>query len=203
MALRQKDLEIALQRLRGFEKPDASLEQYTTPAPIAADLLYIAYAMGDIQDRRVADLGCGPGLLGIGAALLGADAVIGLDIDEKAIALAQLNCAAAGVELDLRVLDVREFQEKVDTVIMNPPFGAQTRHADTPFLLRSMQVADRIYSLHNAGTERYLVELAGQEGFTVFHRKTYKFEIKHQFAFHTKAKKGIEVVLLCFQRDGD
>ena len=64
-------------------------------------------------------------------------------------------------------------------------------------------LADRIYSLHNAGTERYLVELAGQEGFTVFHRRTYKFEIKHQFAFHTKAKKGIEVALLCFQRDGD
>jgi putative methylase len=203
MAMRQRDLEIALQKLRGFEDPDAALEQYSTPAPIAADLLYTAHAMGDIQGMRVADLGCGPGILGIGAALLGAEVVIGVDVDEDAIALARENCESAGVEMDLRVLDVKDFSEKVDTVVMNPPFGAQTRKADTPFLQKAMQCADRIYSLHNAGTERYLEELAAREGFSVFHRKTYKFEIKHQFAFHKKAKKGIEVALLCFQRDGD
>jgi putative methylase len=202
MALRQRDLEIALQRLRTFESPDAALEQYSTPAPIAADLLYTAHALGDIEGRKIADLGCGPGALGIGAALLGADVVIGIDVDEKAIALARANCEAAGVEMELSVMDVASFDSRVDTVVMNPPFGAQTRHADTPFLLTAMRCAERIYSLHNAGTEPYLEELAGRSGFQVFHRRTYKFELKHQFAFHRKAKKEIEVALLCFQRDG-
>jgi putative methylase len=203
MALRQRDLEIALQRLRPFEAPDAALEQYSTPAPIAADLLYTAHALGDIEGRAVADLGCGPGTLGIGAALLGAETVIGIDVDEKAIALARSNCAAAGVEMELSVMDVSAFSAKVDTVVMNPPFGAQTRHADTPFLLTAMRCAERIYSLHNAGTERYLEELAQRSGFGIFYRRSYKFELKHQFAFHRKAKKEIEVALLCFQRDGD
>jgi putative methylase len=203
MGLRQKELEIALQRLRGFDAPNSALEQYPTPAPIAADILYSAHAMGDIEGRDVADLGCGPGILGIGAALLGASSVVGVDVDPGVLDIARQNCASADAEVELLAMDVASFARKVDTVVMNPPFGAQNRHADTPFLLKAMECAQSIYSIHNAETERYLEGLASKHGFRVFLRRTYKFEIRHQFAFHRKAKKGIDVLLLCFQRDGD
>ena len=39
----------------------------------------------DLEDKIVADLGCGCGVLSIGAAMLGAGAVIGFDIDQDAL----------------------------------------------------------------------------------------------------------------------
>ncbi len=46
--MRKKDLEIALQKVRGFESPDPSLEQYMTPAAMAADIVFDAYRAGDV-----------------------------------------------------------------------------------------------------------------------------------------------------------
>ena len=65
-------LEMELERLEGFERPTPRLEQYGTPAPVAARLLHHAAMQGAIEGRRVVDLGCGTGILGCGAALLGA-----------------------------------------------------------------------------------------------------------------------------------
>ena len=69
-AMRKRDLEISLQSVRNFEDPDPSLEQYMTPGVIAADILYTAYANGDIEGMKVMDLGCGTGMFSIGAWLL-------------------------------------------------------------------------------------------------------------------------------------
>ena len=40
--MRKKDLEIRLQSVRNFEDPDPALEQYMTPATMAADILFEA-----------------------------------------------------------------------------------------------------------------------------------------------------------------
>lgn len=84
--MKLKQLEMALQRLSGFSRPNAALEQYQTPAPLAARLLYHALMKGDIEGKHVVDLGCGTGILAIGAALLGAETVTGFDIDERGLA---------------------------------------------------------------------------------------------------------------------
>ena len=46
--MKLKHLEMTLQRLAGFSSPRAALEQYQTPAPLAARLLYPALMKGDI-----------------------------------------------------------------------------------------------------------------------------------------------------------
>ena len=43
------------------------------------------------------DLGCGTGRLGLGAAFLGAEEVVGIDIDPVAIKIAQKNAEKAGL----------------------------------------------------------------------------------------------------------
>ncbi len=70
--MRLRTLEIALEGLEGFGKPDARMEQYLTPAPLAARLLHHAHLLGDIEGKAVCDLGCGTGVLACGAILLGA-----------------------------------------------------------------------------------------------------------------------------------
>lgn len=51
---------------------------------------------------RVLDVGVGSGILAIGAGLVGAGAVVGVDIDPRAAETAQANAAANGVALDAR-----------------------------------------------------------------------------------------------------
>lgn len=50
--------------------------------------------------KRALDLGCGSGILGIGALLLGCDAVMGCDIDPKAPEVAEGNAALNGLHAD-------------------------------------------------------------------------------------------------------
>lgn len=56
-------------------------------------------AMGHLVEAgdRVLDVGCGSGILSIGAALLGADHVLGLDIDPDAPGVTEANARANGV----------------------------------------------------------------------------------------------------------
>jgi putative methylase len=197
--MKKKELEIVLQRVEPFQDPSPGLEQYSTPADIAADLLFTAYSQGDIEGLTVLDLGCGTGILAIGAALLGATRSVGVDKDEGALRQAAHNAARAGASVELIEAEVQEIELRADTVIMNPPFGAQRRHADRPFLEKAMQVSDVIYSLHNASTQDFLLKLVSSCAAHAEIQKRYKFEIPHTFAFHKKAKKDVEVVLLRIQ----
>jgi putative methylase len=201
--MKLKDLEMSLQKVRSFISPDASLEQYQTPATIASDLLFLAYSQGDIAGKTVVDLGCGTGILGIGASLLGAERVIGIDVDENAIELAEVNSRDLDADVEFVIGDVRSLQMRADTVVMNPPFGAQTRHADRPFLEKAIETADVVYSLHLAGTEEFVMSLIASTGASGAIQKRYKFEIPHTFAFHRKAKADVEVALFRIRTQGE
>ncbi|HTD82018.1 MAG TPA: METTL5 family protein [Thermoplasmata archaeon] len=186
--MKKQQLEILLQRVKGHPKPAPGLEQYSTPATIAADVLWFAYGEGDIAGKKVVDLGCGTGILGIGAKLLGAEEVISLDMDE----------AALGVDLSLLTVDVRDFPEPADTVVMNPPFGAQKSdaHADMSFLERALATAPVTYTFHKAETEPFVRQRIVELGGEATHRKTYAFPLPHSMPFHTEAVKEVPVVML-------
>lgn len=53
---------------------------------------------GGLAGRHVLDVGCGSGVLGVAAALLGADSVLGLDTDPIAVEATQANAALNGLE---------------------------------------------------------------------------------------------------------
>ena len=101
--MRKRELEMILQQVRTFDEPDAALEQYMTPAVIAADMLFEAYRKGDIADLKVMDLGCGTGMLSIGSWFLDAGMVVGFDASEKALEIARMNAEGLGAEIDLRL----------------------------------------------------------------------------------------------------
>lgn len=163
--MRLRQLEIALQGLTVYRSPRPDLEQYPTPAPLAARLLFLAAGHGDIEGRTVLDLGSGTGVLACGAALLGAASVTGVEADPEAIAVARANAELLGATVEWIEGDVADLPgavrgRRVDTVVMNPPFGAQIRHADRPFVDAALGRARMVYGIFNAGTipflERYL-----------------------------------------------
>jgi putative methylase len=150
--IRKLDLERFLSRIEPHPSPRASLEQYTVSESVAATMLYLAaYTYGDIIGKRVLDLGCGTGRIALGCAFLGAESVVGVDIDKLAVKLAAENSAKQGfkTKVDWIAGDVNAITGKVDTVLQNPPFGVQKRGADRVFLEKALQVADSVYSLHN------------------------------------------------------
>lgn len=192
-SVKKKDLEIALGKLEAFSDPDPRLEQYPTPASVAADILFRAYSYGDVEGMKVIDLGCGTGIFAVGAALLGAGLVIGFDVSEKAIETAKKNAVSAGADIEFVVSDVSDVSEGADTVFMNPPFGCQTRRADRPFLDKAMECAECVYSLHKAETFPFVEEYCGKKGRKASLCKVYKYDIPHTFVFHREAKRSIEM----------
>jgi ribosomal protein L11 methyltransferase len=59
----------------------------------------------DVKGKTVADVGCGTGILSIGAILLGAKQVAGVDIEEQSVEVAKENAELNGVHYDVMVGD--------------------------------------------------------------------------------------------------
>jgi putative methylase len=149
--IRKLELELFLSQIKAHPSPNVNLEQYTLSESAAANMLYVAYVQSGIVGKRVLDLGCGTGRLAIGAAFLGAESVVGVDIDKKAIEVAKENSVNVGLQycFDWVVADIATITGKFDTVLQNPPFGVQKRTADRRFLEKALEVANSVYSLHN------------------------------------------------------
>ena len=194
--MKKRDLEIRLQNLAPFKEPKVELEQYPTHSSIATDVLFEAYANGDIAGKDVVDLGCGTGIFAIGASLLGASSVKAYDLDDGALAIAKDNADALGCDIDFIQADISEVEGKFDTALMNPPFGSQRKHADQPFLRTAMRVADVVYSIHMACTLDYLNKETQTFSKEIVGHRIYKYDIPHTFTFHTKTKKSVDIVAI-------
>ncbi len=223
--VRKLDLEVFLSKVDPHPFPKASLEQYTIAPAAAAELLYIAaYSFDDIIDKTVVDLGCGSGRLAIGAALLGAKEVVGVDIDKAATKRALENAKKIGIEEKTQWItaDIALLRGNFDTVLQNPPFGVQKRKADRKFLEKALEIGKRVYSLHkNSGRTCRNTKRAGRVATSVsstsslaFLKKlieknggqiktVYPIEmmIPYLFRFHRRQKRRILVDLYIIDRE--
>ena len=196
--MKQKDLEIILQKVPTYENPNPHIEQYMTPANIVADIIFTAYQFGDIQDKKVVDLGCGTGIFSFGIKLANAKEVVGIDIDKECIEIAKNYAEKNNDNIEFIAKDVKDIDIKCDTVIMNPPFGAQksNRWADRAFIEKGFEISKIIYSLHLSKTlpfiEKMILLLNGE----INYKKRYDFPIKHTYFFHKKKAENIDISLL-------
>ena len=188
-------LAIELSKLHVFDAPDVSAEQYPTDSEVAAEALWNAYYLGDIEGKTIADLGCGTGILGIGAMLLDAAKVFFVDNDANALSIAKKNHALYEDMKEAVFLeqDVQEFTQKVDIVLENPPFGTKQKHADKEFLLRAFTLAPVIYTFHKATSKDFLKKIAEDNNFKVTHYWEFDFPLKATQLFHKKRIHRIKV----------
>ena len=196
--MKKKDLEIILQHIPAPNQTMASLEQYITPASIAADIIYLAHYNHDIENKHVIDLGCGTGIFAIGAALTNAKHITAIDIDKKIIQQAQTYAQTNNLKIEFIHNDIANIKIQADTVLTNPPFGAQkpNQHADRLFLKKAHEFAPITYSLHLTKTIPFITKLISALNGTITHKNTYRFPIKHQFSFHKKPIKYFDVTMI-------
>lgn len=205
----KSELAIILSTLKGFYEGEVRLEQYSTDSETAADMLWKAYLLGDIKGRVIADLGCGTGILGIGACLLGAKKVYFADIDKNALETTKVNVAKVKSECSyiwLRRIDtvfiysdIGKFNKSgIDTVLQNPPFGTKTRHKDVYFLEKAIKVAKTGYSFHKSETLNYLNGFLLKRNVRITHIWDFKLPLKQTYKFHRSRIKRINVACIRF-----
>lgn len=184
----------------GFDDPTAALEQYPTPPELAATLIHTADLRGDISGRTVIDLGTGTGMLALAAALREPNRVLGVDIDRSALLTARDNQRRIGTPTEITWLqaDVELLTLAVDhsssTVVMNPPFGAQTtnEHADRAFLDTARSLGCISYSVHNAGSQSFIEAYTTDVGGTVTDAFEAELTLDRQFSFHSESSTTID-----------
>jgi len=172
--MKLKELESHLQEVDEFENPKILLEQYPTRPHIAACMLHtIAATFDDIENKLIADLGCGCGVLSIGCVMLGAGLVTGFDVDSDALDLFAENVSGFDIDnVDLINMDVKNigsgWENKFDTVVMNPPFGTKhNKGLDLTFLQTGIAMArTAVYSLHKTSTRDHVIKRAKEWGVT-------------------------------------
>jgi putative methylase len=198
MKFSKSSLAIELSKLKVFEQGEIKLEQYSTDSEIAAEILWNAFLIGDIKEKTIADLGAGTGILGIGAALLGAENVFLVEKEEKALRIAKEN-AKMMKNISIIGSDIDNFKDNVYMVIMNPPFGTKNEHADKVFLEKAFSVTKIIYSIHKSSTRNFVEAITKHHDFTITHEWRFGFPIKRSYHFHRKPKVNIEVS--CFRME--
>ena len=198
--VRKQHLERKLEEINSHPKPNVNLEQYTISSKVGAEILYLAaYTYGDIYDKNIIDLGCGTGRLSIGAVLLGAKEVYGVDIDPLAIEVAKNNAKKTGIKKTINwiIADIRVLRGHFHTVLMNPPFGVQKNQADRPFLKKAIEIGSRIYSVHKSGISnrefiKRFIEMHNGKVNAIFQTEMV---IPKLFEFHTKKRVATKVDL--------
>lgn len=196
----KRALERRLATVEGFRDPSPELEQYPTPAGLAAHVVHVADLQADLAGRTVVDLGAGTGILALGAATRNPERVLAVERDAGALATARANEPRVdpGIDVDwIRGDAARPPLAAVDTVVMNPPFGAQAgnEHADRAFLAAASELAAVSYSVHNAGSESFVESFAADNGGSVTHAFAAAFDVDRQFAFHDADRETLDVEL--------
>jgi len=196
--IKKSALSILLSKLAVFSKPKAELEQYATDSENASFVLWHAYMLRDIENKIVADLGCGTGILGLGALLLGAKKCFFVDKSIEGIEKAKQNLAVLeqATKMKLKnkavfiVSEIEKFDKKADTAIQNPPFNN-----DKVFLEKALESAGVVYSMHNLSTLEFLKKFLEKKG-KLTNIFKIRLELKKTMPWHKRENKRIEVACL-------
>lgn len=200
--MKRKELEGYLQQLVEFDQPKITLEQYVTRPHIAACMLHTIHeSFDDFRGKLVADLGCGCGMLSIGACMLGAGMCLGVDVDRDALDI----CLQNKTDMEINTLELSEmnvcsgmgtcYHSQFDTVIMNPPFGTKRNEGiDMVFLEEAVKVSsDTVYSLHKTTTRSYVLKKAKEWGVQAKVIAELRYDLPATYKFHKKESVDIQV----------
>ena len=205
----KKKLEITLENTLDYKRPRRELEQYPTPPEIASKILWEALLRNDIEDKTILDLGCGTLRLGVGALILGAKRVVGVDIDYRVLEetmewIRERKYTAYTLLLNGDALEIE--LKNIDTTIMNPPFGVNPRNKglDMMFLRKALELSKTVYTIHkhSPGEEKLVREIASLNNYTIVYREKALMPIKMMYPRHRRRVYRVEVDIYGLKKEG-
>jgi len=203
--MNKRDLEVELSKVPDFRSPKRHLEQYSTSRRLAGSMIWNAYMHDAIEDRVVADLGCGTGVLSYGALLMGASYVICTDVDCNILLETKRWFTAEGLDwaIDFVCEDsTMSSLRSVDTVVMNPPFGVYRRGIDLSMLHEAFRTSKMVVSVHkyNEKSDIIIRRAAHNHGFDCVDTYVDLMEIPQMFESHRKRIHRFKVAVYIFRR---
>uniref|UniRef100_A0A914ENB7 Methyltransferase-like protein 5 n=1 Tax=Acrobeloides nanus TaxID=290746 RepID=A0A914ENB7_9BILA len=212
--MKKKQLISALDQLDTFKDSKLYLEQYATGSELGSEILLTINEDVGFEDTFVGDLGCGCGVLMIGASLLGCSATIGLDIDMDALKICQQNIESMSLEsvCDIVNMDIIQsrstsrMDKKFDLIVMNPPFGTKNNSGiDVKFIQRGLSMLEDggvLYSLHKSSTRDFLMRKVKQwNGVEAECIAELRWNLEKTYRHQKKSVVDIEVDLLRYKKD--
>lgn len=214
MVRTRRELAIFLSNLKTFENPNQRLEQYSSDGDSAATLLWQAFLDDNIEDKYVVDLGCGTGILGIGALILGAKHVEFVDIDASIYPILKQNFEMMLDTWEINIdgkwtftnanvancpVEKDDVHRENTTIISNPPFGTRVKHADKMFLEAGLNRGKHIYSMHKTSTSQFVKAFAMTNNLKNLWEQPISFQLKNTMPGHTKKMERIEVTIYHFE----
>jgi len=201
-----------LGNVKDFENPKLTLEQYMTDRSTAVEFMQLVDRCVGIREKRVLDLGCGTGMLGIASLLCEAEHVTFVDIDPDALEV----CKSTVVELTEEDESIGEYEffntsvfefipeQPPDIIVTNPPFGTKNNeHVDLQFVLAALNMIDEdgaIFSFHKRSTGDGLVKNVRKEnpkahGEPLAH---IKWTLPKTYSHQMLESKVIDVSVFCW-----
>lgn len=191
----KKELELVLEKIPRYHSPKKYLEQYESPSNIVAHMLWNAYLRGDIEDKVVADLGCGTARFAVGSILLGARKAICIDVDlgilEYCVEVVRSIFPEAVNSIFYIQCDINDVQlRNIDTVVMNPPFGVvkRNRGIDMVFLKKAIMFSNSIYTIHkySIGVDNIIREITNSFSYRIIYKELIDFPVKMMYTTHRR-----------------
>ena len=196
----KKQLEIELSKIiDDFKEPKIKFEQYMTPPEIAAFMIHYAWMKGEIENKKIIDIGAGTGMLGIGAAFLGGNVTM-IEIDKDAYEILKNNVAKTDHEIRLinkNIFDF-DFDEGYDTALINPPFGIKSKNKDMDFIVKASKISKHIFSIHDGseGNKNNIKSLFEKHNLKIIESLMMDFSLKSTYPWHEEKNKILKVMLL-------
>ena len=196
----KKKLEIELSKIiDDFKEPKIMFEQYMTPPEIAAFMIHYAWMKGEIENKKIIDIGAGTGMLGIGAAFLGGNVTM-IEIDKDAYEILKNNVAKTDHEIRLineNIFDF-DFDEEYDTALINPPFGIKSKNKDMDFIVKASKISKHIFSIHDGSESNInnIKSLFEKNNLEIIESLMMDFSLKSTYPWHEEKNKILKVMLL-------
>ena len=90
------------------------------------------------------------------------------------------------MNIEWKNVAIENISENYDTIIMNPPFGAQRPGADRNFLIKALEIGTNIWTIHMADTRDFVENFVEKNNGKVVSAYEFDFAIKNTMSFHTK-----------------
>ena len=187
------EVSAKLSKLKPIRRLSLRMEQYATDTNTAVNFIFYADEIIRFEGKKTADFGCGNGILGIAAGLMGAERVDFYDIDETALETCRKNCSAIGLRnCQFINEDFFDVKERYDVVISNPPFGIQTNFSVSAFIKKLEEVSRDFVFIYKDNTA--VRQTAEREGLSVI--SAGGISIKRTQKFHKKDVVKIPIVVI-------
>ena len=208
--MRPKHLAISLSKLAPHPCENVGLEQYATEGDLASYWMLAVDELDGFEEKSVADMGAGNGILGIAALLLGAARVVFVETDPSAITVLEDNIASLHTDLQAKAevvcatVGVDDVPlDGVDIIVMNPPWGVQRERADRAFLETAFSSeATAVHVLHSDRAS-HLEPLAKDHDWWAEAVLRTEFRLPATYEHHAQRKGKTNVKCWRFFREGN